>query len=520
MPYFTIQDFAAGLDLRRASHTAPAGTLRKLVNCHITPGGEIEKRFAFNKIATMPSNTRGIISLTRTLADGITLKYGLYCFGPGGPAITDPATDWAVGTIALATPAIHEIIDHDTFGGKVFVIIWSDASFNEQRFWDQALVTDANCKGNFCRTHKAKMFTVAGRKLYSSVVNNPGIWTDSPEGTPETSIVAGAGEVDLSLQDSEMTDCLSLEVYFDKMAIFSKTATQLWILDPDTQKYQYVQTLVSAGTIAWRSVKQYANGDVAFLAPDGIRSLKAINSSLMAAASDIGSPIDPLIQYLYRSLGEDYLSQAITLVQPVTGRLWVIMQDRIFILSAFPGPKISAWSEYVPTWQDPATGAQVKFRIVAACTYRNVVIVRDDQHNIYAFGRNPSSYEGVYDNCPVEAIFPFHAGENAATKKKFEGIDAACDGDWEVYASYLPTPNPQGDPRILDPEDYLGLLNGPSFEQGRFPIEGYATHMSLRLRSGKINYDASGNFLNITPGTGGAKKLSNMIIHYDLADSG
>ena len=32
MPYFTITDFAAGLDLRRSILTAPAGTLRSLKN--------------------------------------------------------------------------------------------------------------------------------------------------------------------------------------------------------------------------------------------------------------------------------------------------------------------------------------------------------------------------------------------------------------------------------------------------------------------------------------------------------
>jgi hypothetical protein len=35
LPYFTITDFAAGLDLRRSELTAPAGTLRSMTNCHV-----------------------------------------------------------------------------------------------------------------------------------------------------------------------------------------------------------------------------------------------------------------------------------------------------------------------------------------------------------------------------------------------------------------------------------------------------------------------------------------------------
>jgi hypothetical protein len=72
VPYFTITDFAAGLDLRRSSLTAPAGTLRTLTNAHVTPGGEIEKRFAFHNFKTVPANTKGLVSVNQKL----------YTFGP------------------------------------------------------------------------------------------------------------------------------------------------------------------------------------------------------------------------------------------------------------------------------------------------------------------------------------------------------------------------------------------------------------------------------------------------------
>src|SRR4051812_4545337 len=62
MPYFTITDFAAGMDVRRVSLTAPAGTLRVLRNGHITPGGEIEKRASFGLVKTLPATTRGLVS--------------------------------------------------------------------------------------------------------------------------------------------------------------------------------------------------------------------------------------------------------------------------------------------------------------------------------------------------------------------------------------------------------------------------------------------------------------------------
>lgn len=458
MPYFTITDFAAGLDLRRASLTAPAGTVRSLRNAHITPGGEIEKRMAFTKVKTVDPNTKGLVSVNQKL----------YVFGPGGPGVVEPTGTWDVGTLKLATSSIFEIVDYDLFDNKVFTVAWTDAAGNTMRFYDGASVPAAN--GFYVRTYKTKMYSVGGSVLYFSAVGNPADWTGT-----------GSGSIDLSLEDSDMTDCTALEVYYDKLAILSKTATQLWQIDPDPLKNQYVQTLRDAGTVAWRSVLQYGSGDVMYVAPSGIRSLRARNASLAAAVSDIGSPLDPLMQQLFRSLGEDWMSGTISLLQPVTGRFWIILPDRIYILSAFPGPKITAWSQYEPG-----------FNITAAAVYQHRIMVRDDQNNIYAYGGTDGL---TYDDCPVEVVFPFHAGDQPATKKFYQGIDAAAQGQWEVSAAFNPADE--------NAEDYLGLIDGPTFMEGAFRMEGHATHMSLRLRCF----------------SDGPASLSNLIVHYKLAET-
>lgn len=467
MPYFTITDFAAGLDLRRSTLTAPAGTLRSMINCHVTPGGEIEKRFAFVKFATMDPTTRGIVELNGKL----------YTFQTGGPGISDPATPWTVGTLNLQVATLYEIIDYDVYSNKMFVIVWTDAAGNVVRLYDGVPIAMTPVpRGFYCRTYKTKMFMVEGSNLYFSAVGNPADWSGT-----------GSGIIDLSLEDSDMVDCLALEVYYDKLAVMSKNATQLWNIDPDPLKNQYVQTLRAAGTVAWRSVLQYGSGDVLYVAPDGIRSLRARNSSLAASVSDIGSPLDPVMQDLFRQQGESWMSEIISILQPVTGRFWIILQDRVYVLSAFPGPKISAWSEYRPT---DASGNP--FQIVHACTHKNTVVVRDANHNVYAFGGTTDAPQSIYDSSPVELVFPFHAGQDAATEKTFSGIDAAAVGEWDVYAAY--------NPEQPSAEDYLGKLTGPSFEQGRFAMEGVSTHMSLRLRS-------------TVPGP---LLLSNLIVHYKV----
>jgi len=476
LPYFTITDFAAGLDLRRSALTAPAGTLRSMVNCHITPGGEIEKRMAFVPFWNCDPNSRGLVEVNQKL----------YAFGPNGPYTTEPPSGtWSVGVLGLQTTTLYEIVDYDLFDNKVFAIVWTAGppTNTVKRFYNGVEVPTAT--GFYCRTYKTKMYAVGNSTLSFSATGNPAVWYKPPPNTVQD----GSGFIDLSLGDSDMTNSVAIEVYYDKLAILSKTATQLWAIDPDPLKNQYSQTLRQAGTMAWRSVLQYGSGDVMYLSSSGIRSLRARNSSLAAAVSDIGSPLDPVLQDLFRAKGEDWISSTIAILQPVTGRFWIILPDRIYILSAFPGPKITAWSEYRPG-----------FTITAATTHNNRVVVRDNANTVYSFG-GISDVGPVYDDCNVELVFPFHAGEQTATFKTFTGLDATATGvPWQVFAAY--NVEDQG------VEDLLGEFNGPTFLQGRFPMLGHSTHMSLRLRSGSA------------PKFVGPQTLSNMVVHYQVSESG
>lgn len=457
MPYMTITNFSAGLDLRRSALTAPAGTLRSLKNLHLTPGGEIEKRRAFVQIASVPASSVGLIEVNQLL----------YTFVPGGPGQSDPPNPYSVGQLKLQCTTIEQIVSQTLFDQKVFCVAYVDGASTPTQFYDGTPVTGAN--GLYARTYKTKIYSVAGPVLYFSAVGNPADWTGT-----------GSGTVDLSLEDPDMSESMALEAYYDKLAIFSKTAVQTWQIDPDPLQSQFVQTLRQAGTVAPRSVLQYGSGDVLYVNPSGIRSLRARNASLAASVSDVGSPLDPVMQELFRTKGETWMSSIIAILQPVTGRFWIVLPDRIYILSEFPGPKITAWSEY-----DPG------FTVTQIVTANQQIFLRDDADQVWAYG---GTSQETYDNCPVEIILPYHGGEQPATFKRFQGIDAAADGEWDVYVSLDPT---------TGAEDYCGKIIGPTFLQGSFKLEGVSTHISLRLRST----------------VSGPLTLSNMVIHYELAQS-
>ena len=146
------------------------------------------------------------------------------------------------------------------------------------------------------RTYKEKMYGVSGRLLNFSAVGDPTVWNDPSPDALGNIAHNGSGFIDISSNDADSFDLYGMEVYYDKMAIFSKLSAQLWFLDPDPSLNQYFQTLRDAGTIAPTSVRQYVANDVYFLGTHGIRSLRARDLTTTAAVADVGSPIDQAVQ--------------------------------------------------------------------------------------------------------------------------------------------------------------------------------------------------------------------------------
>jgi hypothetical protein len=302
------------------------------------------------------------------------------------------------------------------------------------------------------------------------------LWTDPPPDPPYN----GAGFINLSNNDSGGENLTSLEVYYDKLAVLSSVTTQLWAVDPDPLQNSLDQVLRQSGTIAPLSTQQYGSGDVLYLANSGIRSIRARDSSNAAAVSDIGSPIDALIQTLYTAKGSGYFSQAKALLEPIVGRFWMVFPNEIYVLSAFPGPKITAWSYYT-----------VPFTITQAVTCGGRIFLRDNANNLYVYGGNDGQQ---YDNCGVEIRLPYLDMGKPATNKIFQSIDATVQGAWTVKNSF--------DYNNPDSEETLGTFSAPTWRDGKAAFEGASTHFSIRF----YNNDTS------------PALISNAAIHYAIAE--
>jgi hypothetical protein len=134
MPYFIVEDFKAGLDVRRSRYTSVPGTLQTLIDAHITRGGDIETRKSFVD--------KGYISDAAAVTFGLVADVnGLVVFGSdvAGPVL--PAEIRYQRLHPGYDVELTGIVSTTLFGGLLYVI--ADFADGVQRhFYDGDLVTD------------------------------------------------------------------------------------------------------------------------------------------------------------------------------------------------------------------------------------------------------------------------------------------------------------------------------------------------------------------------------------------
>lgn len=498
MSYFLVENFAAGVDTRKHPLAAPAGTLRDAVNVHVSPGGEIEKRKSFVKtfFDEDPDGNKIRIDTTFGLA---TLNNDLYVFqdatvtngtGVDGwsstiETLTTPFGDITIqrqlltgSEFSLATPGatpLDTLLDWDVYDGKLYIVA-QDSAGSVQHFFDGARVTDVNAKGSRIRVFKQKVYGIADDGIYFSTATDPTDWTTTAN---------GAGFINTSEQARDGDEPVGVEIYYDKLAVFFRRGVQVWSMDADPNNNALAQVINGTGLVGGATPRQYGSGDVIFLSASGIRSLLARDSSNAGAVSDVGSPIDTEIRSLLQEDFANLSMSARTLIEENTGRLWVTFGDKIWVLSQFPGPGVTAWTCY---------GAETvagTFSIVDLCEARGTPCLRGDDNVIYVFGGSTGE---VYDIVEASVTLPFLTAERPADIKQFRGLDATALGVWDVDV------NP-----ISAKENWVHVasISGSTFLQGRIGAAAYSNAVSTRFRTKSAERAV----------------LAQVILHYDLAEA-
>lgn len=321
------------------------------------------------------------------------------------------------------------------------------------------------------KTVKSKVYATAASLLAFCALNDPARWSSN-----ET----GSGIINMASQDAGSETLVGVEIYYDRVAVFSRQSTQIWNLDADPAQSLQVQVVRNNGAVASGAISQFGDADVFYLADSGLRSLRARDSSNAAAVSDVGTPVDSLIVQHMREVGAAVAARAQAAVEPVTGRFLLALGDTIYVFSYFAGSKIAAWSTYKP-------GFEVSdFAVLGGRVFARA------GDTIYLYGGDTGD---EYDTCRVVVELPMLDGQKPATEKTFSGIDAACENAWSVYLGT--------DPLSPSVRDLVGYLTSTTYSLGRVAVSGTGTHVGLRLEC-----EAPG-----------PARLSNVVVHFDAFEA-
>ena len=323
--------------------------------------------------------------------------------------------------------------------------------------------------GTFIKTVGSKLYSPSGPNLHFSGIQRPTAWTSD---------ATGAGFIDMSSQASGSETLTAVARYQQYLAVFAEQVIQIWFVDPDPTLNRQTQVLDNTGTASPRSVTKFGDSDLFYLNESGLRSLRARDASNAAATTDIGVPVDSLVIDALRNLTTTERSRIIGLIEPQDGRFWLIIKGTIFVFSYFSGVKVSAWTTYAPS------ADLVPFDIDDAVVFGRKVYVRSGD-KIYVYGGLDTAL--TYDATEATAQLPYLDADAPAQEKRWNGIDAAVIGTWELSAAM--------DPTDLAASDKVATVAKSTFGEGTIELKGSSTHFSLILRSVGDGYAKFGSAL-------------------------
>jgi hypothetical protein len=393
----------------------------------------------------------------------IRAAVGLGAIANGRVVLAPVTGDVTVGVANMAggVTAVTAVaqINKLTFGGTYEANDVFTATINGLAY---VVRGNASGMGVSAFTYKQRMWSVAGTLFMGSKLATPSNWSD-------TATASGYVQIDASNESEGSERLVAVGQYSNYAVVFGRSQIRLYTISTDASEISFYQSLDNTGTFAGRSVLSYGNNDVFYLDPTGIRSIRARDVLNAAYVSDVGTAIDPFVHEHLRDLATDTISRAVSVVEPVDGRYWLAVDDRIYVLSFFPSSKVTAWSYYETT-----------FRIQDMVRDSARLYARGDDDKIYLYGGDSGEEYPGDDEQIASVELPFLSADSPGTQKMLQGMDIAISNEWLVKV--LPDPNNEAITQTI------GRLYKNSFHEPHIPISGRTSHFALTLECRNAGY--------------------------------
>jgi hypothetical protein len=364
--------------------------------------------------------------------------------------VTTSKTDFAGGVTKVNAVAQINVF---TFGGTYESFDYYTITINGVVYPVRGVESGV---GTSAFTYKQRMWSVAGTLFMGSKLNTPNNWTDT---APATGFV----QIDASNESEGSERLVCVGQYSNFAVVFGRSQIRLYTIDTDAQNISFYQSLDNTGTFAGRSVLSFGNNDVFYLDPSGIRSIRARDVLNAAYVNDVGTAIDPFVHQHLRELAIDTITRAVSVVEPIDGRYWLGIDNRIYVLSYFPSSKVTAWSYY-----------EVPFKVEDFVRDSARLYVRGDDDKIYLYGGEAGEEYPADNEQVVQVELPFLSADSPATQKMIFGADVAITNEWLLQIH--PDPNNESVTQTI------GRLTRNSFHEPHIPMTARTSHFALTLQ--------------------------------------
>jgi hypothetical protein len=391
-----------------------------------------------------------------------------------GVAFTVSSVSGVASTLTANAPGVQQI-SQVSFASAPYAAgdIW-DITLNGVAYQVEGF---AGGVGTFILVHKKRLYSTANSLLRYTKINTFTDWTTT------TVPASDAGQINMSSESEGTEQLLAAAPYNGFVAVFSANSVRIWSLESDAEENALEQVLDNTGTLAPQSVVSYGETDVFYLDESGIRSIRARDGYDAGYVSDVGNAIDDFVRETMTAAGPTVVSRATGVIDPVDGRYMLAVSNKVFVLSFFPGSKITAWSYLSPG---------VTFSKMVRAGRRLMARAGD---TIYVYGGLDGTTYPNANEFQTVVETPFMSANDPAALKYLQGFDIACTGDWQVEV-------------LVDPNDTtkkvdVGVVNRVTYHLPKIKLPGHTSHIAFR-------FTASG---------AGNAKIFTAAIHYDKDES-
>jgi hypothetical protein len=296
-----------------------------------------------------------------------------------------------------------------------------------------------------------------------------------------------AGFINIASESEGNENLIVANRYQGLAAIFSPNNIVLFQLDPDPNNFAFSDILENTGTRSPDSVIRYGNNDVFYQDITGIRSLRARDSSNAPFVSDVGNAIDTFVAEQLALLTGEQVAHTVAAIEPLDGRYLLFAGGIAFVLSYFPGAKISAWT-YYDNEEFEGNAVQAVVRLGSKLAVRA-------GDGVFIYGGFDGDVYPDDEEILGEVQLPFLSGKTPATIKDLKGFDSAATNTWEVEVAF--------DPNDEDKTINVGRLDSITFaDPNKVAMPGRTTMLAPKLICR----------------TAGEASISMLAIHYDTED--